>query len=260
MQRMTLMDFTSFDDADRDNPLQRHAKKSILSGAYGLDRLSQSEENPEGDLPDDLTRAVDELQRKPWRSEKDTASPEDDDPDGIAADEPEFVKRARRQQTSSRARRLFLGIGSVVLLIVLLLQGFYTFRNQIAAYLPVTAPALGSACELLGCRIELPAQIDAVSIESSELQALATIQNSFLLTTVLRNRSATAQQWPNIELTLNDANEKPVARRVFLPRDYLPRNVDAAKGFAANLEQTSKLTFVLSEMSASGYRVELFYP
>jgi hypothetical protein len=260
MQRMTLMDFTSFDESDEDNAVKRHAKKSILSGAYGLDRLSQSEESPDGPIPDELTKAIDELQRKPWRSVKKSASPEDIDPDGMDADEPEFVKRARRQQTGSRARRMFMGVGSAVLLVALIAQSFYTFRNQIAAHLPATAPALGSACAMLGCRIELLAQIDAVSIESSELQALATSQNSFLLTTVLRNRSAIAQQWPNIELTLNDANDKAVARRVFTPRDYLPRSVDVTKGFAANLEQTSKLTFVLSELSASGYRVELFYP
>jgi predicted Zn finger-like uncharacterized protein len=260
MQRMTLMDFTSFDESGEDNPVRRHVKKSILSGAYGLDRLSQSEESPDSPAPDELTKAIDELQRKPWRIAKKSASPDDVDPDGIDADEPEFVKRARRRQTGSRARRIFMGGGSAVLLVALIAQGLYTFRNQIAAHLPATAPALASACAVLGCRIELLAQIDAVSIESSELQALATSQNSFLLTTVLRNRSATAQQWPNIELTLNDANDKAVARRVFTPRDYLPRGVDVAKGFAANMEQTSKLTFVLSELSASGYRVELFYP
>jgi hypothetical protein len=85
-------------------------------------------------------------------------------------------------------------------------------------------------------------------------------QNTFVLTTLLRNRSAIVQAWPNIELTLNDANEKAIVRRVFMPRDYLLSAQDVTKGFAANWEQPIKLFFEVSQLKASGYRVYLFYP
>jgi hypothetical protein len=149
---------------------------------------------------------------------------------------------------------------SFVLLIGLLAQATYTFRSQIAAWLPEMAPALVNACGIIGCRVDLPAQIDAVSIESNELQALPSNQNTFVLTTLLRNRSAIVQAWPNIELTLNDANEKAIVRRVFMPRDYLLSAQDVTKGFAANWEQPIKLFFEVSQLKASGYRVYLFYP
>jgi hypothetical protein len=108
--------------------------------------------------------------------------------------------------------------------------------------------------------VGLPAQIESVAIESSELQTLAPDSNTFALTVLLRNHGATAQAWPNIELTLNDSNEKPIARRVFLPRDYLAESADVRKGFAARSEQPVKVHFELVQLKASGYRVYLFYP
>ncbi len=146
------------------------------------------------------------------------------------------------------------------LLIGLLGQSAYAFRDQLAAWLPQSLPALSQGCALIGCTVGLPTQIDSVSIESSELQALASGQNTFVLVTLLRNRSATAQTWPHIELTLNDANERAIVRRVINPRDYLPSAQETAKGLPANSEQPVKVFFELAQLKASGYRVYLFYP
>jgi predicted Zn finger-like uncharacterized protein len=258
LQRMTLMDFTAFDESD--NPAAKHGlENSTLIKAEDADK--QLPVDVPADAPDELSQAIEELQRKPWRGTKNQSAQEDEyDSDSDESAEPEFVKRARRQQRIGRASRMIVRFGSVFLLLVLLAQAAYTFRNQIAARLPQTSPALAAGCALISCRMGLPAQIDAVSLESSELQALPSSQNTFVLITLLRNRGATAQAWPNIELTLNDANEKPIAKRVFTPRDYLPATQDLAKGFAGNSEQSIKLFFELSQLKASGYRVYLFYP
>jgi predicted Zn finger-like uncharacterized protein len=242
LQRMTLVDFAAFDEPESGGPA--------------------GQENSAGSVvPDELDRAIEDLQRKPWRGTKKSAlRKEEDDPEDMQSGEPDFVRRARRQQRTGRALRILMNFVSFVLLIGLLAQATYTFRSQIAAWLPETAPALVNACGIIGCRVDLPAQIDAVSIESNELQALPSNQNTFVLTTLLRNRSAIVQAWPNIELTLNDANEKAIVRRVFMPRDYLPSAQDVTKGFAANWEQPIKLFFEVSQLKASGYRVYLFYP
>ena len=144
-------------------------------------------------------------------------------------------------------------------MIAALVQGTYVFRNQIAGMFPQAKPFLTQLCDAIACRIELPAQITAVSIESSELQTLAENKESFVLTTLLRNYSDTLQAWPHIELTLNDANEKPLLRRVFKPADYLNES-EIHKGFSASSEHSVKLSFELTQIKASGYRVYLFYP
>ncbi|WP_295996058.1 DUF3426 domain-containing protein, partial [Rugamonas sp.] len=150
------------------------------------------------------------------------------------------------------------------LLAALLGQGIATFRNQLAAELPQLKPALTKVCAALGCKIELPTQIDDLNIEPGELQTVA--ENTYAFTTLLRNSGAITQTWPHIELVLNDNADKPVLRRVFAPRDYLSAPADstpaalAAQGFAPHSEQSVKLYFEIVQLKASGYHIAVFYP
>ena len=175
-----------------------------------------------------------------------------------ADDEPAFVIQGRRREQSGRALRVAMAIGSVVLLLLLLLQVMTTFRNPLAAQFPQWKPTLVALCKLSGCQVDLPAQIEALSIEQGELQTLR--EQTFSYVSLLRNQSRSVQAWPSIELILNDANDKPLLRRVIAPRDYLPANIDVSKGFAPRSEQTIKLYFALDQLTASGYHIAIFYP
>ena len=173
-------------------------------------------------------------------------------------DEPEFVRLARAHELATRRRRLIMATGSVVLALVLLVQGLTTFRNVLVARFPGLKPVVGAGCAVLRCKIELPAQIEALSIEKGELQSLAPA--TFEYATVLRNESGLTQAWPHIELELNDAFDKALVRRVFTPVQYLPPGVAPARGFAAGSEQAVKIHFELKQLTASGYRIAVFYP
>jgi hypothetical protein len=172
-------------------------------------------------------------------------------------DEPEFVKRSRKQEQSGRTRRILMGIGAAVLLLVLASQLVLNFRNVLAARYPGARPALDAACVLLGCRVELPAQIDNLAIENGELTTLG--PDTYSLNTLLRNQGSLVQAWPSIELELTDTNDKPVLRRVFAPGEYLPEGAPAT-GFAARSEQPVKLHFALADLKPSGYHIFIFYP
>ena len=243
--RMTLMDITS--------RRQVQDAENIDNGSTGTGEASDSH--------DLLDQAMDDLQSKPFRNPG--SESEDTDPldraDDAHYEEPSFVTRARRKQRLSSALQIILAFGSTILLIALAAQGLYIFRDQIAARFPQTRQALVNACSRIGCQVGLPAQIDAVSIESNELQALSSDGSTLSLNVLLRNHSTVSQAWPNIELTLNDATEKPIARRVFMPSDYLAAT-DFRKGFAPNSEQPVKLVVELTRLKPSGYRVYLFYP
>jgi len=173
-------------------------------------------------------------------------------------DEPEFVKRSRKQEKSGRTRRILMAVGAVVLLLVLAAQVVLNFRNVLAARYPGARPALGTACALLGCRVELPTQIDNLAIENGELSTLG--PDTYSLNTLLRNQGSLVQAWPSIELELTDANDKPVLRRVFAPAEYLPQGMSAAAGFGARAEQPIKLHFALAELKPSSYHIFIFYP
>ena len=180
------------------------------------------------------------------------------DADPMASEEPGFLKRDRRRQKYGKAVSIAMALGSVALVGALGVQGVTTFRNQLAAAMPPLKPALTAACNALGCKIELPAQIDDLNIEQGELQTLS--DTTFSFNTLLRNQSATAQSWPHIELVLDDASDKAVLRRVFTPRDYLGPDVPLDKGFAPHTEQAVKLFFELNQLKASGYHIAVFYP
>ena len=193
-------------------------------------------------------------------SESGAASFDEVEPVVAAASEPGFVKRARRQQRFGRFWRILMWLGVLVMLPALLLQAVDAFHVRIAASFPALKPMLEQACEFMECPAELYRQIDHLSVEVSELQAPTNNEKAYTLNVVLRNRSRSAQVWPNIELTLNDSNEKPVARRVFGADDYLPNSQNVVSGFGASSEQSVKLVFELEQIKPAGYRVYLFYP
>lgn len=176
------------------------------------------------------------------------------------ADIPDFL--AREQQEQGTQRLLRPALWSIGALAALLLTGqlVYAMRSPIAASLPQTRAALDAACRMLGCLVALPMQIESVSIESSDFQPVPDKRDQFMLGVVLRNRSTTVEAWPAIELSLNDASDKTVGRRVIMPREYLPPGLTTARGFAAGSEQALKVYFDLARLPASGYRVYLFYP
>ena len=176
------------------------------------------------------------------------------------AEEPGFVTAARRQPQQRRRNRKLFGTGCAILALILLAQAAYGWRNTLAAYLPQAKPALLTMCHTFGCSIALPARIDAISIESSELQAQPGSAGALTMTILLRNRSNTAQAWPNLELSLNDGTERVIVRRVFAPREFPLSAADIAQGLAANSEKPVRLNFMLNQLQAAGYRVVAFYP
>lgn len=174
------------------------------------------------------------------------------------ADEPEFVKRSRRQERMGRTRRIVMAAGAVVLLLALLAQVVLGFRNVLAAQHPALKPVLSGACAVLGCRVELPALAENLVIETGELTTLG--PDTYALNTLLRNQGNLVLAWPSIELELTDAGDKPVLRRVLAPADYLPRGTPAAGGFGPHSEQPVTLHFTLAGLQPSGYHTFVFYP
>lgn len=189
----------------------------------------------------------------------DTEAAQAEEEDATAeAEEPGFVRQGRRRQRTGKALRMAMATGSLLLLAGLLAQGMANFRNQLAVQLPQLKPALQAICAAAGCRIDLPSQIDALAVEQGELQIMG--ERTFSYATVLHNQGGSAQSWPSLELTLNDASDKPLLRRVFAPRDYLPQTVEIDQGFPARSEQAIKLYFELTQLKASGYHIAVFYP
>jgi predicted Zn finger-like uncharacterized protein len=186
------------------------------------------------------------------------SKPQPAPPPAPETDEPEFVRLHREKEEAARRRRLTMGAGSALLAVALLAQGVLTFRNVLAASYPAMAPALAASCKLLRCKVELPAQIETMVLDTGELQSLG--GNKFQLTTLLRNEGTLTQAWPYLELELTDGANKALVRRVFTPQQYLPPSISQTKGFGGRTEQPVKIVFELKQLKASGFHIAVFYP
>lgn len=171
-------------------------------------------------------------------------------------------EEAAEEADADRPRRRFAWlstIGVLLALVVLAGQGAYFYRNQLAQMQPETKPWLTQMCEKLHCKLETPVDPQAISIESSSLEADTADPSLLQLSALLRNRSVMAQQLPYLELTLIDAQEAPQARRVIRPEEYGMRGATLPQ-LGADGEFQVRLSIDASQVKASGYRLYAFYP
>lgn len=151
-------------------------------------------------------------------------------------------------------------VASLALLLVLLGQGAYSFRVELAANMPGLKPALVAYCGVLDCTVPLPQKADLMSIESSDLEADPAQANVIIFSATLRNRAPYAQAFPHLELTLTDVQDKPLARRTFRPQDYLKPEIQEKPGVQPSHDINIKLHLDTTELRPSGYRLFLYYP
>lgn len=150
-------------------------------------------------------------------------------------------------------------MGSVLLLLALLLQGAYRYRGELAVLVPESKPLFERLCVELGCDVPLPRRADLLSIESSDLQADGSNSNVMVLTATLRNRAAFVQAFPALELSLTSAQGQTVARRVLMPKEYVPQPARVDVGFAAGSELQIRVYIEAAALKPTGYRLYLFY-
>lgn len=155
-----------------------------------------------------------------------------------------------------------LGIAIALLLAFLLAgQALHAYRTQIAAHYPASRPLLERLCRIAHCEVGLPKATHQLVIESSDLQAVDTAKpNLIQLAASVRNKAAIDVAFPAIEVTLTDAQDRPLARRVLLPDQYLSGGKPVGTGLRAGEEFSIRLTLDTTELRPVGYRLYLFYP
>jgi hypothetical protein len=180
-------------------------------------------------------------------------------PAGITrpAPEPELYVE---DEALPRSRRWPWVLGSLVALAALALQALVYFRVELAVVAPEAKPALRILCNVVGCDLPLPSKIEFVGIETSDLHPDPAKPGHFLLAASLRNRAPFAQTWPHLELTLTDATDHALVRRVLTPADYLVAESRNDEGFAARGEYSIRLAVEAADIAAVGYRLYVFYP
>ncbi len=160
----------------------------------------------------------------------------------------------------SRPRRAqwLWGVAATLAAVALCAQLLYGLRSEIAAYMPRLKPALLQLCAWAHCNVPPLQRPSALAIQASDLLILDKAKpHRVQLIVTLQNQSALDVAYPALDLVLNDRFEHAVARRVFLPADYL-RGDDARKTvIAASVTTTLRVDLDLSELSAGGFQLLL---
>jgi predicted Zn finger-like uncharacterized protein len=177
---------------------------------------------------------------------------------------PSFVRQAQRaQRWRSPWVRAMLLLVAAVLVAALGLQWVLQERDRIAAAEPRALPWLKQLCGLARCTVGPLRQIDAVVVDASSFNKQRS-EGKFELYQLglsLKNTGPVAVALPHIELSLNDAQDMPVLRRVLNPADLgasqlvLAPAAEFAGGTTVQIDSTQ-----LAGARIAGYRVLAFYP
>lgn len=185
--------------------------------------------------------------------------PEDfDDRDGEPVPNVSFVRKARRKAWWRRPRvRLLLSFLVLVLGALLLLQVGYQDRDRLALTQPALRPVLEGMCGALDCTLGAPRQIEAIMIDSSGFSRLR--NDTYRLSFTLRNTAPVQVAVPAMELTITDAQDQTIARRVLTPAE-----LGAADGTIPSATEWSRTVGVVlatgGAARVAGYRLLAFYP
>ena len=240
---------------------------------------------------DALSRAIADLQSKPWaeppatpRSEfGDEAADDEQETDAPAVDaaaadtpaaEPGFVQQARSRERSARVWKFLLWTGIPLLLLALAAQVTYFFRNEIAARSPQAARYLRAACGHLNCTISLPQHIEQLSLAASRLEQPPAADAAtdtppeqaeqpakpapLTLVALLQNKGDTVQAWPSLDLKLKNAEGTTVVRKSLLPEQYL-KPAEIREGMAAHSEREIRIAFELDGDAPAGFDLTIYY-
>lgn len=167
--------------------------------------------------------------------------------------------RQNRAEGSSRHRGMRALLSCVVGLLLLGLAGQIVFheRDRLLALKPELKPWLHAFCAPLNCRLSALQQRDSITVDGAAFTKIT--RNSYRLNFTVKNTSNLVLALPSVELTLTDASERPVLRRVFTPAEFELK----ADTLAAGSEWSASLAVLVNPADTLppivGYRLYVFY-
>jgi predicted Zn finger-like uncharacterized protein len=181
-----------------------------------------------------------------------------EDPSG----EPSFLRAGA--DTPGRPARVAMAVAIVILAAALVTQLALILRSPLILALPALRPALQTLCAPLGCTASWPMRPDLLAVVSSALESVPGT-DALEFDAVLRNRADFALALPAIELTISDDIGHAVARKVFLPADYLAAAPDGhgearAVNIGAGADLALRIRFEFAGGAAAGFEAYPFYP
>lgn len=162
----------------------------------------------------------------------------------VAGDAPSFLG-STRARTLPAPRWHWLLVAGLALL--LLLQSVLADRARLAADAGNRA-WLGTLCGVLRCSLPAWHEPTAFTMTSREIRPLPGQAGVLQVQASIRNDARWAQAWPDLRLSLSDADGRVIGSGVFTPAQYLGENPGAA---LLEQGQSARVAFRVQEPAAS---------
>ena len=140
--------------------------------------------------------------------------------------------------------------GVVLAVIVLFAQIRFPLLEAVAS-VEATRPALKLMCRYTGCQLPAPTEGPAVSVTRSSMNLHRYRPDALVLRIHLLNHSAALQDYPPIEITLNNAAGEVVGRRTYLPREF--GATDETRMLESGRDAVVTLILAKSDQIVSGF-------
>lgn len=171
-----------------------------------------------------------------------------------AVDAPEKAARSGHMLT------IVIALASVLGLVLLAGQLVMLNRTRIAAEIPEARPTLEAACRTFGCQVGWPTDIALIRTEWSELAQVPEHPNLIQLSATAKNHAQYGQSYPMLEVSLKDADDQVLIRKVFTPKEYLKKDDFKLEHFNANSEVKITMRLDAGKIRPMGYSLYWFYP
>jgi predicted Zn finger-like uncharacterized protein len=159
-----------------------------------------------------------------------------------------------RPATETPLRRQGRWAGVWLLATLLVVQGLWATRAQWSVRWPWWGQAAQALCARWGCSLPSWRELQVLTLAHARLQQNEAGQS--LLQWTLHNQASWPVQTPSLELTLLDAHDQVVVRRVFSAQDW--RGPEVLSGGA---QSQGELAWpALAEGAVTAYRLLAFYP
>ncbi|QKW58421.1 DUF3426 domain-containing protein [Stenotrophomonas sp. NA06056] len=159
------------------------------------------------------------------------------------ADAPSFLGVRPRALPTPRWQWLLVA----ALALLLLLQSVLADRARLAADAG-TRPWISALCTVVRCALPAWREPTAFTMTSREIRPLPAQAGVLQIQASIRNDARWPQAWPDLRLSLSDADGRVIGTGVFAPAQYLGENPGAAP-----LEpgQSARIAFRVQEPAAS---------
>ncbi len=176
------------------------------------------------------------------------------EPDPLEAGPPpwEIPDEALRQKVR-RGWPLLWGVGSLLLLLALLLQGAAYYHRQVEERFPQLAPLTGGLCRFLPCSDPVPRPEEQVVVVARDVRSHPRFADTLLVNATLENRGGTKVPFPLLELDIYDTAGRLIAARRFRPAEYLAPGMQVEAGMPPGVP-----VHILLEVAGAGEQAVSF--